>query len=83
MDTVKLGLNDWLPDQPEYGNKGLTVATNVQPIVRGYETFKSLNDYSNAGTNYIRGIFACEDTSGNVKIFAGDETKLYLSLIHI
>ena len=78
MDTVKLGLNEWLPDQPEYGNKGLTVATNVQPIVRGYETFKALNDYSNAGTNYIRGIFACEDTSGNVKIFAGDETKLYL-----
>ena len=78
MDTVKIGLNAWLPDQPEYGNKGLTVATNVLPVARGYETFKTLADFSNAGGNYLRGIFACEDTSGNVKIFAGDETKLYL-----
>ena len=78
MDTVKIGLNDWLPDQPEYGNKGLTVATNVLPVVKGYETFKALADYSNAGDNYLRGIFACEDITGNVKIFAGDQNKLYL-----
>ena len=76
MDTVKIGLNDWLPDQPEYGNKGLTVATNVLPVVKGYETFKALADYSNAGDNYLRGIFACEDITGNVKIFAGDQNKL-------
>lgn len=59
MDTVKIGLNAWLPDQPEYGNKGLTVATNVLPVARGYETFKTLADFSNAGGNYLRGIFAC------------------------
>ena len=78
MDTVKIPISAWMPDQPDYGNKGLTVATNCQPVAKGYEKFKALADYSNAGTNYLRGIFACEDTTGSVKIFCGDETKLYL-----
>ena len=76
--TVRKTLNEWLPDQPIYGNKGLSVATNVYPVARGYKRFQALSDFSNAGTNYLRSVFACEDTTGSVKIFAGDETKLYL-----
>ena len=38
--TVRRTLNEWLPDQPIYGNRGLSVATNVYPVARGYKRFK-------------------------------------------
>ena len=71
--TVRKTLNEWLPDQPIYGNRGLSVATNVYPVARGYKRFQALSDFSNAGTNYLRAVFACEDTTGSVKIFAGNK----------
>ena len=37
--TVRRTLNEWLPDQPIYGNRGLSVATNVYPVAdRDWET---------------------------------------------
>ena len=76
-DTLRLKLNEWLPDQPDYDNSGLTVATNTIATAKGYKPVKSLADFSNAGDSRLRGVFASEDATGNSVIFAGNETKLY------
>jgi len=68
---------EWLPDQPDHANQGVTVATNVIPASYGYRPVKSFVTYSNSATGTIRGIFAAKDNSGNVKLFAGDSSKLY------
>lgn len=68
---------EWLPDQPDLNNAGVTVATNVVPAANGYRSFPSFVSFSNAATARIRGMFAAKDTSDNVSLFAGDEGKLY------
>ena len=37
---IKFG--EWLPDQPDMENSGVTVATNVIPIINGYRSINSL-----------------------------------------
>lgn len=69
---------EWLPDQPDISNPGVTVATNVIPAAAGYRSMKSFVEYSNAADSTIKGLFAAKDDSGNVKLFAGDAAKLYL-----
>lgn len=71
-------LGEWLPDQPDTQNSGVTVATNVIPAAQGYRSMNSFVAYSEAATAKIKGIFAAKDADGNAKLFAGDEGKLYL-----
>ena len=71
-------LGEWLPDQADIMNSGVTVATNVFPAAIGYHSMNSFVPYSNAATNTIKGIFAAKDTASNTKLFAGDATNLYL-----
>ena len=73
---IKFG--EWLPDQADILNPGVTVATNVLPAANGYGSMKSFVEYSNAADNTIKGIFAAKNISGNTKLFAGDVGKLYL-----
>ena len=75
MSLIQFG--EWLPDQPDFMNAGVTVATNVIPAFNGYKPIKNFVAYSGAATDTIRGIYAGKDDSGNVKLFAGDATKLY------
>lgn len=75
MSLIQFG--EWLPDQPDFMNAGVTVATNVIPAFNGYKPIKNFVAYSSAATDTIRGIYAGKDDSGNVKLFAGDATKLY------
>lgn len=72
---IKFG--EWLPDQPDLENAGVTVATNVIPALSGYRSINSLSAVSNAGDSILKGIFASKDNSGSVKLFAGDAGKLY------
>lgn len=72
---IKFG--EWLPDQPDLENKGVTVAENVIPAFEGYRSLNSLANLSNQATNEIKNIFSAKDNSGNVKLFAGDAGKLY------
>jgi hypothetical protein len=72
---IKFG--EWLPDQPDLENTGVTVATNVIPALSGYRSINSLSAVSNAGDSILKGIFASKDNSGFVKLFAGDAGKLY------
>jgi len=71
-------LGEWLPDQADLLNPGVTVATNVLPAANGYHSMQSFVQYSNAAAGRIRGIFAAKDASGNTKLFAGDDAELYL-----
>ena len=72
---IKFG--EWLPDQPDLENKGVTVAENVIPAFEGYRSLNSLGNVSNQATNELKNIFSAKDNSGNVKLFAGDAGKLY------
>jgi hypothetical protein len=73
-----LQFGEWLPDQADIMNSGVTVATNVMPAAAGYHSMNSFVEYSNAADGTIRGIFAAKDSSNNTKLFAGDDAKLYL-----
>jgi hypothetical protein len=70
------------PDQPaQPGNPAFSARiSNVLPrTANSYAPFPSLSTFS-TGTNPIarvQGAYTCQDTSGNVNIFAGDATKLY------
>ena len=68
---------EWLPDQPDLDNPGVTVATNVVPAAGGYRSFPSFISFSNAADERIRGMYAAKDSSDNVSLFAGDAGKLY------
>jgi len=68
---------EWLPDQPETINKGVTVAKNCIPAANGYRSIKELASLSGAATAKLRGIVAGKDNNGNTTLFAGDSTKLY------
>ncbi len=69
---------EWLPDQPDYLNKGVTTALNCYPSATGYRSVKAFQAVSGAATNTIAGVFAAKENSGNVKLFAGDDAKLYV-----
>ena len=71
-------LGEWLPDQADISNAGVTVATNVLPAAVGYRSMNDFVPYSNAASGRIRGIFAAKDANGNTKLFAGDDADLYL-----
>jgi len=70
-------LGEWLPDQADIMNSGVTVATNVMPAAVGYHSMNGFVEYSNAASGTIKGIFAAKDTASNTKLFAGDATDLY------
>jgi hypothetical protein len=69
--------DQYLPDQPETGNPGLTVAKNCIPAAMGYRSLASLSAYSTALTNPCQGGVAVLDADGNVNNFVGDSSKLY------
>lgn len=69
---------EWLPDQPDYMNAGVTDAKNVIPAYNGYRSLNSFVPYSTSASNTILNVFSAKDSSGAVKLFAGDSGKLYL-----
>lgn len=68
---------EWLPDQPDYLNAGVTTATNVVPAANGYTSVRGFVEYSGEATSKILGIHAGKDNTNFVRLFAGDSGKLY------
>ena len=68
---------EWLPDQPEYGNKGALVAKNVIPGINGYGPVNSLSEAYGALNARAQGHFSCKDKSANTYNYAGTISKLY------
>jgi len=76
MATTRVTFGEWLPDQP--GVIGaLTTAKNCYPRAVGYGPFPQEADYSAAADLNLNNVVAARDTSGNTKVFAGGDTKLY------
>ena len=77
MAISKVTFTEWLPDQP--GVVGaLTNARNVFPKAVGYGAFPEEEDYSDAASEDLNSTAAGVNSSGDVKIFAGGATKLFL-----
>jgi len=76
MASNRVTFGEWLPDQP--GVIGaLTTAKNCYPRAVGYGPFPQESDYSAAADLNLNNVVAARDTSGNTKVFAGSDTKLY------
>ena len=73
--TLKFG--EWLPDQAALSLPGVTHAQNIQPHGTGFRSWGSLATDSTALTAKARGAVAMIDGDANVRMFAGDATKLY------
>lgn len=74
----KLFFGQYLPDQADLDNPGLTVVSNVLPLGNSYQPMRSASVYSSALTAANQGAYSTRDKTGATYTFAGDETKLYL-----
>ena len=68
---------EWLPDQPDFMNAGVVTAENVVPVASGYAPINEFVAYSGSATDTLLGVFAAKDDDGNIKLFAGDNARLY------
>lgn len=68
----------WMPDRPDFANPGLITAKGVVPSADGYRPMKGLSVQSTALDARCRGAAAIKTTAGQVSMYAGDATKLYL-----
>lgn len=78
MSFQRIAFPEWLPDQPDLGNPGSTVATNVIPATNSYRPFPSSTSVSSALGARCQGAFSCTDSAGNTVAFAGTVDKLYI-----
>lgn len=75
---VFLPIPELSPDRPDFNNEGSSLILNVLPLTdKSYGPFPSITPISTALTARCQGAYAMMDPAGNVRIFAGDATKLY------
>lgn len=70
-------LGQFLPDQSDFNNAGVTVATNVIPAANGYESMQSLSPISGAADSSLIGMIAAANDDGEVSLYAADRNKIY------
>ncbi len=68
---------EYLPDLPDRGNPGVTLAKNVIPLARSYGPFRSHIPDVPAIAERCRGATPVKNNSGAVFNLAGDRTTLY------
>ena len=68
---------EFMPDQPDFGNPGSTVAKNCYPSSRGYSPFGGLMYLSTAIDATPLGAQSLTSQDGTSKVYAGNDTKLY------
>jgi hypothetical protein len=67
------------PDQPGDGSLSARISNVLPRTAESYGPFPSLSAFS-TGSNpaaRVQGAYACQDSSGNVNVVAGDASKLY------
>ena len=74
---INIPFAEWLPDLPDIGNPGATVAENVIPAQQSYLPFKQPVVFSTSLSARCQGAVIGRDTAGNSYNFAGDNNKLY------
>lgn len=70
---------EWLPDQPELGNPGLTEAKNAEPYDEVFASFSPLNDSGGATLSSRPLGYLQTDLNGTVTLYVGTQTRLYAS----
>ena len=78
LRLAELPFGEWLPDLAPYENPGCLEALNVLPAIDGYKPLPDITSVSDALDARCQGAAAAQDAAGNVDVFAGDATKLYL-----
>lgn len=79
MPPIKLPIAEYAPDLPDYAGKGSANIRNVYPRTPlSYGPIGSPTPYSNALGSRCQGAVAFIDSAGNVYLFAGDATDLFL-----
>jgi len=68
---------EFLPDQSDFNNSGVTSANNVIPSLDGYSPFNDLASISDAADGDIVGMFAASNDDGTDTIYVADRAKLY------
>jgi hypothetical protein len=68
---------EYLPDQPQFNNPGVTKALNVYPSEIGYRPFPAFSPYSDAANGRVMGAVFLKDSESNTFGYAGTATKLY------
>jgi len=81
MPTIRFA--EWLPDQADLSNQGVTVATNVLPSAGGYLPFNQLDPVTDALDDRPTGAIQVRDKDLVAFQFAGDETKLYQNVDNV
>jgi hypothetical protein len=76
MATQRIGLGEWLPDQPGVIG-GITLAKNCYPTSTGYASFPSEADFSAAAAEDLTSLVYAKDQSGTSKFFAAGKRKIY------
>tara|TARA_R110000744_G_scaffold107013_1_gene203421 strand:- start:1365 stop:3245 length:1881 start_codon:yes stop_codon:yes gene_type:complete len=68
---------EFMPDQPDFGNPGSTLAKNVYPSPRGYKPFGGLMYLSTAIDAIPIGAQSLTSQDGTSKVYVGNNTKIY------
>lgn len=68
---------EWLPDLPDLGNPGLTIAKNVLPQGKGYRSMGSPVAITDAINARARGAIAAVANTDIIYSYVGNATKLY------
>jgi hypothetical protein len=78
-NPITVGIKEYAPDQPEFGNSVATRVLNVSPRGKGsYGPFPDFAPYSTAPLPLRpQGAYGGADPFGNVSAFAGTATDLY------
>ena len=75
---MRVPFSEWLPDQPDLDNPGMTVASNVFPkTATSYGPIKAPVNTTGAITGRCLGAAFGKSSAGNVTVFSGDENDLY------
>lgn len=74
---MMIPLGEFLPDQPSLNSKGLIVANNTYPGVRGYRPVKAFVGEVPAAALPFLGAAAFTSSTGTVTIIGGTATHLY------
>ena len=74
---MRIELGEYLPDQQDHENPGLTVAKNVLPAAKSYMPWLTAAAFTDALDARARGAIQVKDKNGVTYVFAGDTAKLY------
>ena len=75
---MRVNFGEWTPDLEAINVNGLTVAKNCVPGPDGYDPLNSLSSVTSALSGACLGAAWFSDKSGNVAVFSGDASKLYV-----